>query len=208
MQIRPREFLYVSNLLSLSRLVIVIPIWYLIKVNTPAGNRWLFLLAVLGILSDILDGWYSRRYHQVTDLGKLLDPLADKVGMAVIMVGLILYRDFPLDLTIFLLYRDLMIVVVGWFAMRRSQQVVMANILGKLNTMILSVPIVLSMVGVTNAFYEWSLVAGYIIIPVSGYGYLLVGERMLFDRPAHRYLFRGAMLALTAAVVWLTLVWT
>ncbi|MBD3225464.1 MAG: hypothetical protein GF313_12085, partial [Caldithrix sp.] len=83
MDFRPKELFYLPNLLSLSRILLIIPIAYLIKINTIMGNQILILLALLIIATDYLDGYFSRKMDLVTEMGKLLDPIADKVAMAV-----------------------------------------------------------------------------------------------------------------------------
>ena len=64
------------NLLSFSRLVASLPLYFLItqELFGPA-----FMLFLAGALTDALDGWWARRYNQKTNLGKVLDPAADKV---------------------------------------------------------------------------------------------------------------------------------
>jgi len=115
-----KHFFYISNLLSLLRIALILPIVYLLKINTSQGNLLLAGLAVILIASDYFDGFFSRKLNQVTELGKLLDPLADKISMAVILVALILYREFPLSLVILLMYRDLLILAAGTLYARRG----------------------------------------------------------------------------------------
>ncbi|MCB0276399.1 MAG: CDP-alcohol phosphatidyltransferase family protein [Calditrichaeota bacterium] len=205
MKIRAREFFYPANLLSLSRLIVVIPLWHLIRINTPEGNVWLFWIAVFGILSDILDGYLSRKFNQVTDLGIVLDPIADKIGMAVLMLALLFFRDFPLSLALLLIYRDVMIMAVGWFTLRHTDRPIMANVWGKVNTVILAYTIFLMMIGVTGTAYEIGLVLSYIIIPVSGFAYMRVGEKVLYrdgGSPLWYRLIIGGITLLALLLIW------
>lgn len=64
------------NFLSFSRLVAALPFYFLIA-NGRFG--WALLLFLAGAATDALDGWWARRYNQITNLGKALDPAADKV---------------------------------------------------------------------------------------------------------------------------------
>lgn len=72
------EFKNLPNILSLSRPLFFFPLIVL----TILGLNWVFIGAVLyiiGMITDLLDGWLARRWNQVTMTGKLLDPFADKL---------------------------------------------------------------------------------------------------------------------------------
>lgn len=205
MQIKLKEFFYISNLLSISRIFLAIPMAYLIKINTYSGNQILIILAIICILTDIFDGYFSRKLNQVTYLGTILDPLADKLGIAVVLIWLILYRDFPYPLVIFLLYRDLMIVTIGGFTVKKNDSPVMANFWGKLNTVIIAFTVVLFFLNVKNIVFTISLISSYIIIFISGLSYFLIADKLLFQKKIYKYLFRLLILLITIIVVYLTL---
>lgn len=205
MQIKLKEFFYISNLLSISRIFLAIPMAYLIKINTYSGNQILIILAIICILTDIFDGYFSRKLNQVTYLGTILDPLADKLGIAVVLIWLILYRDFPYPLVIFLLYRDLMIVTIGGFTVKKNDSPVMANFWGKLNTVIIAFTVVLFFLNVKNIVFTISLISSYTIIFISGLSYFLIADKLLFQKKIYKYLFRLLIFLITIIVVYLTL---
>lgn len=204
MKVQIREFFYISNLLSISRVLFAIPIAYYIRLNTPDGNVILLILCVIATATDFLDGYFSRRLNQVTDLGILLDPIADKISMAIILISLIIYRDFSIPLTIFLVYRDLLIVLVGSFTIKNQESPVMANFLGKINTCLLAFTAILYMANVKNEVFTFFLIASYLSIFISGFSYMKVGEELLFTDVRKRYIFRAGVVLLTIAVVYLT----
>ena len=205
MKVRFKEFFYISNQLSLLRIVLAVPIWILLKEDSVVGNQWLMALTIIGVATDYFDGYFSRKLNQVTDLGKLLDPLADKIAMAIILIGLIIYRDFPIELTVLLLYRDLLIMVVGFIALRRSGTPVMANFLGKLNTSIIALAAVLYIFNIKNVFFDVVLYCSYAILLVSGISYLKIGEALLFTGRKERLAFRTGIMLLTIVVIYFTL---
>jgi CDP-diacylglycerol--glycerol-3-phosphate 3-phosphatidyltransferase len=205
MRIKLKEFFYISNLLSISRIILAIPIAYLIKINTYSGNQIIIILAIICILTDIFDGYFSRKLNQVTYLGTILDPLADKLGIAVVLICLILYRNFPYPLVVFLLYRDLMIVIIGMFAMKNLDSPVMANFWGKLNTVIIAFTVLLFLFNVKNLVFTISLLSSYIIIFISGLSYFIIADKLLFQKKIHKYLFRLLIFLITIIVVYLTL---
>jgi len=202
MKVQFKEFFYLSNLLSLSRIFFAVPIVYLIRLNTYPENYILIAITIIAALTDILDGYFSRKLNQVTDLGIVLDPVCDKIAMAFILVALILYREYPLPLVVFLLYRDLFILIIGWFGLNKSEKPVMANFWGKLNTAVISISAIVLIFGTTGLFYKIALVAGYITIFVSGISYLIVGEKLLFEKKSHRYILRIVLFCTTSGVVY------
>ena len=101
MRFKPRELLYPANLLTLSRLLLVAPLLYFLSLEASWG-RWATLgVAVAMTLTDLLDGFVSRRRNEVTELGKAMDPTVDKIVGVAAVIGLCLFRDFPLWYVIF-----------------------------------------------------------------------------------------------------------
>lgn len=81
--------LTVPNLLSLIR-IILIPIFAVLYYNGHVG--WALLMLFLSGVSDFLDGKIARRFNQVSDLGKILDPVADKLTQ--ITIAVMLFIEF------------------------------------------------------------------------------------------------------------------
>ena len=81
--------LTVPNLLSLIR-IILIPIFAVLYYNGHVG--WALLMLFLSGVSDFLDGKIARRFNQVSDLGKILDPIADKLTQ--ITIAVMLFIEF------------------------------------------------------------------------------------------------------------------
>jgi CDP-diacylglycerol--glycerol-3-phosphate 3-phosphatidyltransferase len=195
-----RHFLLPPNLLSLLRVVLVWPVVLCLKADNPRANLVLAGLVVAMTITDFLDGWLSRRLNQVTELGKLLDPLADKIAMVAGLAALIIYRRFPLPLVVVLVYRDLVILVLGLWMARRDK-VPESNWWGKWNTGIVSFAAFLFILGVKNWIFWVYYVAGFILTVVSGFFYYRTGERFFIKEPSTRILLRVATLLVTAAVI-------
>jgi cardiolipin synthase len=123
-------FLTVPNLLSLSRLVLLpLFIWSLV---TPGQLRLALGLAAYGIVSDVLDGYLARRLGQVTEWGRILDPLSDKLAAASILAFCYFERGLPLWILVLVLGRDLFILGLSPLMSRRRGQLPGSILSGRL----------------------------------------------------------------------------
>lgn len=78
-----------ANLLTYGRIAAIFPIAALVLSNGDTA-RWIALwLYVLAALTDLLDGWVARRYDQHSELGRMLDPIADKLMVAAVVLSLV-----------------------------------------------------------------------------------------------------------------------
>ena len=99
----------VPNLLSGLRLLGV-PL-FLWLVLGPEADWWALLVLVLSGVTDWLDGWLARRWQQITVLGALLDPVADRLYILAVVVGLALRDVIPWWVAVLLPVRDLMMMM-------------------------------------------------------------------------------------------------
>ncbi len=122
-----------ANLLSLTRVFLIVPLLYSLRQGNEATLTTIALL-FLAAMTDIADGFVARYLGQISRLGKILDPLSDKVFLAGLLGGLVLWKGFPLWLLAMLLCRDLAIVLVGIFLLHSRGFVIAANHWGKYTT--------------------------------------------------------------------------
>lgn len=133
------RFWTAANLLSLSRLVLVVPITYLIL--TDGSMALLFGLIALAVLTDWFDGRLARWSKTVSEWGKVLDPLADKVAAAMITLALVVRGSLPLWLLVLIVLRDVFIVLGGMILAQRTARVVMSIWMGKVAVTALSITV-------------------------------------------------------------------
>ncbi|MFN2420154.1 MAG: CDP-alcohol phosphatidyltransferase family protein [Gemmatimonadota bacterium] len=125
------------NLLSLTRVLFLVPILYLLRRPDPASDLWVFVLLFVAGLSDLLDGFLARARGEVSPSGKIVDPLADKILIGGLILYLAVERDFPLWLVVLVLVRDLGLVLMAALFLRRDRVVFAADWSGKLTTFFL-----------------------------------------------------------------------
>jgi len=103
----------IPNCLTFFRIAAVVPMMGLVLVGTNWAMGAALVLFALAALSDFLDGWLARRLNQYSDLGRILDPIADKIivgtmlpvlaarvempVISLIAIGLIMMREFMIS---------------------------------------------------------------------------------------------------------------
>jgi CDP-diacylglycerol--glycerol-3-phosphate 3-phosphatidyltransferase len=146
------------------------------------NDLYLILFLIVAAATDYFDGYLSRKMNQVTELGKILDPIADKIAMGVILVTLIFYRNFPVFLVVLLIYRDVMILTFGLIITKKTLKATSANLLGKLNTAIVAITMLFFLLLPGTIVFTISYFISVISIIVSGINYYFVGEKILFTK--------------------------
>jgi CDP-diacylglycerol--glycerol-3-phosphate 3-phosphatidyltransferase len=126
--------LTLANAVTLLRLLLLPAIFLLLREESPVAQSMATALAVIGWISDGLDGFAARRLGQVSELGKMLDPLADKIFVIFLLSFLILLRQFPVWVLAIILPRDLLILGCGLYLARRRKTVEKSHLWGKLTT--------------------------------------------------------------------------
>jgi cardiolipin synthase len=103
------------------------------------------LFYVLASVTDILDGYIARKYNLITDLGKILDPLADKLLQFSALVGLWVVNIIPFWITLIFFLKEIFMGLGAIKLLRRNDVVVSSKWFGKLSTILFFIAIVFSM---------------------------------------------------------------
>lgn len=129
-----RSLLEVPNLLSLLRIVLIPVFLYFIFIPTMQHRLWALVVFIVASITDFLDGWSARKLNQESDLGRFLDPLADKVlVIAALTAFLILDPFIPLWMVIIIVGRDVLITLMRYLAIRKGTTLVTSGF-GKVKT--------------------------------------------------------------------------
>ena len=122
---------FIPNLISLIRISLVIPT----VLNLLAG-KYIFalILFVIASISDAIDGFLARFLKWQTNLGKILDPVADKLLMIGSITALWLNQIVPLSVFIIFVLRDLLILLGAAFEMSITEKTPTPNLIGKITT--------------------------------------------------------------------------
>ena len=135
LQTRRDRILTLANAISISRILLAIPLVLLfedISVGETGKYWWAFSLIIIIVLTDFLDGYVARKADEITNFGKLIDPMADKVCMMVVMIYLIITYQIPfLIFFITLVLRDTFLIIIGVYLMFSQEEVFQSNRSGK-----------------------------------------------------------------------------
>lgn len=130
-----REYFSIPNILSYFRLLLI-PVYLYVYFNARTDADYLKAALVIAVsgLTDALDGFIARHFDQITDWGKLIDPVADKLTLAAISISLAL--RFPLMGAVFALYlaKEGYMLVMGAVMLRRGYRMDGARWYGKVCT--------------------------------------------------------------------------
>ncbi len=121
------------NAITLSRLVMTAAFVVAVSQRSPAGYGTGLTLFVVAALSDFLDGWLARKMGLVTPLGKLMDPLADKILVSAAFVFLTARELCPVWVTALIIGREFLVTGLRQIAIEAGQ-VLAADRLGKWKT--------------------------------------------------------------------------
>ena len=139
----------IANIVTLGRLFSAPLIVWLLMEGLFLASFWVFLLAAL---SDGIDGYLAKHHNMETELGRYLDPIADKVLLASTYIAMGLYDHVPTWLVIMVISRDIIIILAIFLAHVLDHELTIKPIaLSKVNTL-MQIALMVWLLG-CNAYY-------------------------------------------------------
>lgn len=129
----------IPNFLSFFRIVLIPFIIWTYVVQEP---YWALALIVLSGVTDVVDGFIARKFNMVTDFGKGLDPIADKLTQGVIMIALLFNFPRMRVPVVIMAVKEVLAFTLRFIAFKKTQIVQSAEWHGKLTTVLLYLMIV------------------------------------------------------------------
>ena len=167
----------VSNLISFFRIFLVIPFAILIPHLHEGNNRlWVMLLIAIGFISDLLDGYLARKMNQVSELGKVIDPLADKICIVTIIIIFFITGQISTFYFAVIVLRDVIIFFGGILVSKKIGRVLPSNLLGKITVFSIGLFIIAIVVNIqahSLFVYDFLYYASIILSFASIAGYAL-----------------------------------
>ena len=138
-----KEVLTIPNLLSLFRLLLV-PVYVCLYLNAQTPRQYFAAGSIIAVscLTDAVDGKIARHFHAVTTLGKILDPLADKITQFALTVCLSLKYPVLVPVLALFVVKEVFQLVLGAVYLVRGQMLPGALMAGKICTTVLFVSLI------------------------------------------------------------------
>lgn len=152
-----KMFKHVPNILTILRFLFIPIILYFIFVGNYIVG---FIFFTISGITDILDGFIARKYNFISNFGKLMDPLADKLTQISVLASLVIVDIIPVWILVIVVLKEL-IMVIGASFLYGKDVVVYSKWYGKLATVLFYLAIVISLItkqfGITGFWVNFSL---------------------------------------------------
>lgn len=159
----------VPNTVSILRIIMTVPV-YILTIMGPDYKMAALILFVIAALSDLFDGWYARKFNQITDLGKFLDQISDKILINTVFIALLGAGIIPGWFVAIIVSRDIFVSGIRMFLANKNI-VIAADKLGKLKTFLQVVSILYSYLFVNETILISLLSLTALVSIVSGINY-------------------------------------
>lgn len=165
----------VSNGISFLRFLLAIPLWFLLEyLSINYYRNIILLICIIAFISDYLDGYFARKLNQITEFGKIIDPLADKFIIGIVVIRLFLLGKIDNLIFITIVGRDLIIFIAGILLSKRIDKVPPSNMLGKITVNVIAFYLLLILLQISSdsiivkAFYYLTIL--FSIVSLISYG--------------------------------------
>ena len=166
------RFFTISNLLSISRALLAIPFVLVMLSEYPFARMWGGLIMFVAALTDKYDGVLARKFNQITEWGKILDPLADKIAVGAVVLVLLHLNAIPLWLVVVVLGRDILIFTGGMYIKATRGVVLPSNETGKWAVGIISLTLFLMVLDLHSWVIDVLLYISVLLLALSFVLYL------------------------------------
>lgn len=130
-----KQIFTIPNILSFVRIALIPIIVWLYCEKQYYG--WTLIVVTLSSITDIIDGYIARKYNMVTDFGKFIDPVADKMTQVAILICLVTrFSLMWLPLAI-MFFKEILAFILRLIVFKKTSEVHSAEWHGKLNTLVL-----------------------------------------------------------------------
>ncbi len=165
----------IPNMLSVFRLILV-PVFIAAFFLLPREQYyWLAVILFVSGFTDVLDGFIARKFNQITQLGKVLDPAADKITVAAVLFCLMfLYRQISLVLAVYVV-KELFMLLGGIILAKRGVKPVSSRWFGKLATFVTYTVMFLFII-IPHVGDIWLLICNVLVIAVTLFALAMYGR--------------------------------
>lgn len=165
------RFWTMPNVLSMFRLVLIMPLAWLIITEGPLF--WIMIIVVLAIATDYFDGRIARWSNTESEWGKVLDPMADKIGGGMVIASLTIQGSIPVWFLIVLAARDIVILIGGGILRARTGEIVASMWSGKVAVTAVAITALAALLRADAPILEFCLWASTALLAYSFLRYMV-----------------------------------
>lgn len=166
----------ISNGLSISRIILMVPAVYCFTAQFTFHREVALLIILVAVATDALDGYVARIRNEVSDFGKIIDPLADKVAVGIVVVMLTIFGDIPVWFTVTILLRDAIIFAAGLYIKARTGVILPSLMSGKVAVSILALTLVFPVLQYPSLQWMYEIFQ-WITVGLLGYSLAVYAKR-------------------------------
>ena len=144
------------NILTVGRILVTPLFIILLFYDHPYAKSWALFIFVAAMLTDIFDGYYARKYNLVTDYGRFLDPLADKIMVLSALISFAVMNVIPYWMVSLIIFRDVFITGLR-MAMSSNNKTMVTSKIAKRKTLsqVLIIIFILFNIGFNSLSISW-----------------------------------------------------
>ena len=153
----------IANSLTLLRIALTPVFIIFLFYDHPYAKLWALMVFLVASITDALDGYFARKHDQVTEQGRFLDPLADKILILSALISFAVLEIIPFWMVGLIIFRDLFITGLRVVMNNKGFQMVTSNIAkAKTSFQVVIIVTILLYLGSANLPFDW--VADYILL--------------------------------------------
>ena len=142
-----KKLITIPNVISFFR-ILLIPFFAVVYFKEELNNNyfWAFIIILISGISDVLDGIIARRFNMTSDLGKVLDPIADKLTQAVVLLCIVINHMVVLPTFIVLFIKELLTLFAAIHILSSGTKPISSRWFGKLSTVVIFITMVYAII--------------------------------------------------------------
>ncbi len=146
----------IPNLLTIFRILLTPLFIICLFSNYPYAQLWALIIFIVASVTDAFDGYYARKYNQVTRQGKFLDPLADKILVSSAFISFAILKLVPFWMVSLIIFRDLFVTGIRMALESQGLTMITSKIAKAKTTAQITVIIFILLFLVVQIFsYDW-----------------------------------------------------
>ena len=154
----------------------MIPAAYFLTADIRFHREIALLIILVAVVTDALDGYVARLRNEISDFGKIIDPLADKISIGIVVVLLTLFGDIPIWFTALVLLRDLIIFFAGLYVRSKTGVILPSMMSGKVAVSILALTLVFPVLNYPSLDWLYEIFQGISLV-LLGFSFSVYAKR-------------------------------